>query len=366
MKRKNITVISSALLLMTMLSGCGKDSSSTPSLLTTKAVTESTVSETASSDSGDSETEQTSVTEATTESAVTTTTAVQTTIATEAPTEAATIETDETASVSQNADGSFNVVLGDSLCTMTFPGSWAGRIVIDDNKIYSKLCYDTDTENKWGKMLTIMKVTAEEMKDVIPSSYLLGTADKEYIIAYRPTDVTYDIADSELHEEYSSLYNDITSVITSARCKSSADFAPIDLSIYANPNDFSGSVCGSWDNSDTYLSDVQFSPYLCFRPSDASFAYMYGLNGSEADYVRGSYLMNTNVSGYQWNTDNWGEFGLIFADGAVYRFTLYYSAPQTLGIEKAAGVSEYETELYSSGWVYSSAFENFDANYNDY
>lgn len=365
MKKKNITVISSAFLLMTILSGCGKDSSSTPSLLTTNAVTESTVITTASSDSGDSETKQTSVTEATTKAAVTTT-AAQTTITTEAPTEAATVETDETASVSRNADGSFNVTFGDGLCTMTLPASWAGRIIIDDYKIYSKLCYDTDQANKWGKMLSIKRASADDMKVCIPSSYLIGTAGKEYIVAYTPTDVTYDIANSALHEEYSSLYNDITSVIASARCMTSPDFSPIDLSVYVNPGDFYGSVSGSWDDADTYLTDVQFTPYLCFRPSDASFAYMYRLNGSEADYVRGSYLMNTNVSGYQWNTDNWGEFGLIFADGAVYRFTLYYSAPQTLGIEKVAGVSEYETELYSGGWVYTSAFENFDANYNDY
>jgi hypothetical protein len=273
------------------------------------------------------------------------------------------IETDDSAFVSINEDGSFNVVFEDSACTMTFPASWAGRIIIDDDEIYSKLCWDNAPGEKHGKLLSIMTRDDDEMNISIPSSYILGTEDDEYVIAFIPTDATYDIMNSTLNEEYSSLCADILSVISSAECQSSPGFTHIDMKDYDSPNMYSISVSGSWEASSYMNSSMQFTPYIGFRPNDGVFGYMYQLNGADTDKEIGTYLININSENYQWNTENWGEAGLIFMDGCIYSFTYYLSAPMTMSIEKLGGNSKYDS-ITSETWFYTSDFQDFDVDYN--
>lgn len=274
------------------------------------------------------------------------------------------IQTDDSAVITQNADGSFNAVFGDGLFSMTFPASWADRIIIDDYKIYCKLVWDSDPGNKRGKMLSLFLAEDEDISSGIPDSYLLGTSSDKYVIAFTPTDVSYDPSDNILNDEYGSLFADIESVIFSARCSSSPEFTPIDIGMYYSPYGAEYSLAGSWDLPSYLYSEVQFAPYITFREKDGAFGYSYALNGSSCKYASGKYLININTEDYQWNSENWGDFGLVFLDGAVYRFTYYATAPGTLSFEKIVGNSEYDDIVES--WVYSSEFQDFDADYNDY
>lgn len=274
-----------------------------------------------------------------------------------------TIQTDNSAIVSQNPDGSFNVLFVNTMCNMTFPASWAGRVFIEDSIVYSQKCSDYIAERNAGELLTIISNPAEYMSTIIPSSFLLGISNDEYVIAFLPTDCDYDPTITELNEEFSSLHSDLESVIFTAKCDSSSEFSPIDMSIYDSPNMYSNSVSGTWEDGETMYSDIQFSPYIGFRPKDGLFVYAYGLNGADTLNIKGSYCTNINSENYQWNTDNWGESGLIFIDGCVYSFTYYLSAPQTMNLEKLAGNTYYD--LSSKGWVFSSDFQDFDAEYND-
>lgn len=271
-----------------------------------------------------------------------------------------TIQTDNSAIVSQNPDGSFNVLFVSTMCNMAFPANWAGRVFIEDSVVYSKKCSDYIAERNAGELLTIMSNPAEYMSTIIPSSFLLGTFSDEYVIAFLPTDCDYDTTITELYEEYTSLNNDVKSVIDTAKCDSSPEFSPIDMSIYDSPSMYSSSASGLWED---YDNGMQFSPYIGFRPKDGLFVYAYGLNGADTLNIKGSYCTNINSENYQWNTDNWGESGLIFIDGCVYSFTYYLSAPQTMNLEKLAGNTD--DDLSSKGWVFSSDFQDFDAEYND-
>lgn len=316
------------------------------------------------------ETEQTtvSVSEEKTENTEVQTTAMhqEETTATSETAEAATvsIQTDDSAVITQNADGSFKAVFGDGLFTMTFPASWADRIAINENVIYSKLIWDSEPGTKSGKMLSMFLVEDEDISFGIPESYLLGTSTDKYIIACTPTDLPFDPSDNTLIDEYSSLLADIESVIFSARCSSSPEFTPIDIGMYYSPYGAEYSLAGSWEAITHIDSEVQFSPYITFRENDGAFGYSYALNGASCKYVSGKYLININSEEYQWNTENWGDFGLAFLDGAVYRFTYYASAPGTLSFEKIVGNKEYD-EIASETWTYSSDFQDFDADYNN-
>ena len=44
----------------------------------------------------------------------------------------------------------------------------------------------------------------------------------------------------------------------------------------------------------------------------------------------GTFLVNRNAENYVWNTDNWGDAGLVFAGGKIFRATYYESVPETL------------------------------------
>lgn len=330
---------------LTLFSGCkmGYSSSQTESAdVHTTTNTTSKVSTTVTTNTEETSFESESVTENETEKSI------------------STIQTDDSAVVSQNTYGSFNVLFVDTMCTMTFPESWAGRVFIEDGVVYSQKCSDYIAERNAGKLFTIMSNSDEYMTTIIPSSFLLGTFNDEYVIAFLPTDCDYDPTITELYEEYSSLYNDVESVIATAKCDSSPEFSPIDMSVYDSPSMYSVSAAGLWEDAD---GGIQFSPYIGFRPNDGLFVYAYGLNGADTLNIKGSYCTNINSENYQWNTNNWGESGLIFIDGCVYSFTYYLSAPQTMNLEKLVGNTD--DDLSSRTWMLSSDFQDFDAEYND-
>lgn len=361
MKNKKIIVyILTLAICLTSFSGCNSSSEKTSTVVHT---TVNTTTKTTSNEL------TTKVTTNTDETSLEAETENKTEVATENETENETkesvsvIQTDDSAVVSQNADGSFNVLFVDTMCTMTFPASWAGRVLIEDDVVYSKKCSDYIAERNSGKLFTIMDSSDEQMNIVIPSSYLLGTFDDEYVIAFLPTDCDYDPTIAELNEEFSFLHNDLESVIFTAKCDSSPEFYPIDMSIYDSPNMYSNSVSGMWEDGETMYSNIQFSPYIGFRPKDGLFVYAYGLNGADTENEIGSYITNINSENYQWNTENWGEAGLIFMDGCIYSFTYYLSAPCTMSIEKLAGNSEYD--ISAKSWVSSSDFQDFDVDYDD-
>lgn len=345
MKSKKIIAYIMALAMFSF-SGCSNSSSSTHTVYHTTANTTESTSPTKSDTEASATSEETS-TEAETESTTE-----------ELP---LSIQTDNSAIVTNNSDGSFNVLFEDTMCTMTFPASWAGRVLIEDDMVYSKKCSDSVEGRNAGKLFTMMSTS--DMDSFIPDSFLLGTDEDEYVLAFKPTDCDYDPSITEIQEEFASLGNDLESVILSAKCESSPEFKPMNMNIYDSPGMYSIPFAGTWEESEAIYSGSQFSPFIGFRANDGLFAYSYGLNGADSDSEFGNYIINTNFENYQWYAGEWGETGLIFLDGCIYSFIYYPTAPMTMSLEKLGGNSEYE--ISDRSWILTSDFQNFDADYND-
>ena len=56
----------------------------------------------------------------------------------------------------------------------------------------------------------------------------------------------------------------------------------------------------------------------------------FGYKPAENVVTLGTFLVNRNAENYVWNTDNWGDAGLVFTGGKIFRATYYESVPETL------------------------------------
>jgi len=276
--KKNI-ILSGIIAFTTIFCGCNNQSEKANS---TKQITAAATTSVT--------TAKTTVAEKTTKST--------TAAATEAATEPApAVNSDSSAVVTTNSDGSFTVDFSYG-CSMTFPSEWAGRVEIKDNTVYSTIM--KEDENIYDGKLFSVTCYDQGLNLVGNERMLLGVSEQGYLLATVPQDVRYDMNKAEMNEEYDSLSADYESIWSTAVCsKSSPDFKPVLLSDYTKPEYVSESLYfGTWEaitydwseESAMDIGCIQASPYLIFC-SDGTLAYQCFNNAST-----GTYLLNRDPS----------------------------------------------------------------------
>ena len=371
--KRNVIVL---MLVMAALSSCSQKENSSSSELSAKVVaTESQTSETSTETSTSTEastsssvsTTSSTTTALTTSTALTTTTAKITTVTatTQPVTTIITTTTEpETTAAPETTEPETETPLDPSLtvtdygvvwdcggvCTVTFPLSWKDRIYVEGMSVYSKKCWE-DEEGS-GRLFSVELYSAEQIIQGIGScKYLLGVSNGKYVFPVTATDVNYNLQNPELHNEYTNLANDLQNIIPNIICSSSPDFTPINIENYTQSDYIqSPHMDGTWMAHDDI--GVQFSPLVVFDSANRTFGFKKDLNG---DYEIGAFWENENIDSYS-NSTYWGDCGLIFMNGGIYRVTYYPSAPVTMNFETLYGdnaISAYTFEY----WNDSKSFE---------
>ncbi len=228
-----------------------------------------------------------------------------------------TIASDSSAKVMQDADGSFFVNFKNG-CSMFFPASWAGRVSISESSVYSDVCLDPVYG---GGLLFTVECRSEKPQLNGNERYLLGSSQQGYLFATIPQDVSYDLSNSTMHAEYTALSGDLDAIFRSAVCTTSpADFTPIPLSNYVNPeyDPHDGFFMGHWEaitvdweeESILEIGAVQSSPYLIFC-SDGTLAYQ-----CFSTIYEGSYIINTDDNDY--------NYAIGFMNGKIMMIGIYH------------------------------------------
>ncbi|MBR6107348.1 MAG: hypothetical protein IKQ39_04990 [Oscillospiraceae bacterium] len=212
-------------------------------------------------------------------------------------------------------------------CLITFPRDWDERFYVRGTTVYCRACFDK-TEYT-GELFTIDFVDAEQLVD--PTRHygaLIGSLRDFYAVIVLPEGDTYDTTDPTLAAEYNKLVADLPKVFQSASCYDTKDFKSIDLSVYTPATEAGESkLYGCWS---TNLADpAGYTPYTVFRSRDSAF----GFHGASDALTFGTFLVNKNAANYVWNTENWGDVGLAFANGQAYRLTYSETEPMELEVE---------------------------------
>lgn len=209
-------------------------------------------------------------------------------------------------------------------CRMTFPKEWKDRFVVRESSVYCKEIFDK-AENT-GKLFSLSFMDDAGMLAEPKPAALLGVVNHRYVTAIIPSSVDFDSNDELLSAEYNDLAGSLSEIFQSTVCSGSDAFKPINLSAYEPAAESAESkLLGTWQIPNT-LEPGQFTPTVTFRSRDSAFGYL-----SAANVVTlGTFLLNKNAENYVWNTDNWGDAGLVFTGGKVFRATYYESVPETL------------------------------------
>ena len=209
-------------------------------------------------------------------------------------------------------------------CRMTFPAEWKDRFVVRESSVYSKEIFD-HAENT-GKLFTIDFMDDVGMLAEPKPSALLGVVNHLYVVAIIPEKPDFDSNDELFSAEYNDLTGSLSEVFQSAVCSGSDSFKPINLAAYEPAGESTVSkLLGTWQIPNT-LEPGQFIPTVTFRSRDSAFGY----KPAENVVTLGTFLVNRNAENYVWNTDNWGDAGLVFTGGKIFRATYYESVPETL------------------------------------
>ena len=304
------------------------DTSSTTTVTTTKAVTTTIAATT---------------TKTVTTTAVVTTAAAPVTTAPPVTTEPATeIPLDPSLTITD-----YGIVWDyDGICRTTLPPSWKDRIYVQGSGIYCKKCWDNEQGS--GLLFSLNIFSSNEIIQGIGyCDYLLGmTWDGRYVFPMTPTDVNYNMQYPELVNEYEDMKASIPYILPYVTCNASPNFAPMDISMYTQSEYISSPhMDGTWGAyGDT---GAQFSPFAVFDIQSRIFAFKRSLNGI-MEY--GAFWENKNISSYSNASGYWGDCGLVFLNGGLYRVTYYDSAPRTMYFETIYGdstISSYNFEYWN-------------------
>lgn len=255
---------------------------------------------------------------------------------------------DDQALIEKNSEGLVWNYLSNTL-RLTFPDDWINRFTIRGTSVYCKACFSAEEFS--GELFSINFVDEKSMVSEPKYDALLGVYRGMYVTAKRTEDPNYDSSNNELLAEYTDMANDITTILGSAKVSGNTDYKPLLLDQYAPVTDADHcKLLGRWTNTAAAGDPNQaFTPYAVFRGRDSAFGYKYGEN----DLAFGTFLVNQKAKDYVWNTDNWGDAGLVFANGCVYRVTYYESAPMTMRFELVSGSPENDM-ISSSGFSFES------------
>ena len=257
------------------------------------------------------------------------------------------IATDDGSFISEEDGGLvWNYLAG--TCTVKFPIEWKDRFVVRGTSVYSKKCFEKQ-ENS-GELFTIVFSRDINMLQGPKPAVVFGVIHDMYAVITTPENPNYDASDAEIATEYADLSAKLSDVFQNAVCGDTPNFKPINLTNYVPAAESAASVLpGTWKLA-SLTDDAAFSPYVVFRASDSTFGYKYGEN----DLKLGAYYANKNAETYEWNTDNWGDAGLIFSEGKVYRVTYYETAPRTLDFEVVYSPDAETDSLIGNKFNYDS------------
>ena len=221
--------------------------------------------------------------------------------------------------------------------TMIFPPEWKDRVVVRDTTVYCKKCFEQN-ENT-GALFSIVFSSDINMIQGPKPAVVFGVVNDIYTVITLPETPDYDTASTELSEEYADLSARLNDVFQTAVCGDSPNFKPINLSNYVLAAESPASVLpGTWKQQNAAL-ETGFVPYTVFRASDSTFGYKYGEN----DLMLGAFYLNKNAEGYEWNTDNWGDAGIVFSSGNVYRVTYYETEPRSMDFQIVYSAAESDS-----------------------
>ena len=243
-------------------------------------------------------------------------------------------------------DGGGFVWTVEDVCTLTFPASWEGEYELYGDRVFCKSAYDPNTGS--GMLLSIEICEEDRLISGEEYYYLLGTAPGgKYVMAC----ITENPPDNA---QFDLMFSELDDVLSGAVCSDSPDCQPKKIDHYG-PS-FYGDIefAGYWER--TPASGVQNEPGLTFNSEESRFQYTcYETMTSEA---WGTYLYNYRSAGYEWNTDNWGDFGLLFIDGDAYTITVNYGTPKTINMENVTHPGEDFYGLAASTFGYWSDYED--------
>ena len=226
--------------------------------------------------------------------------------------------------------------------TMMFPADWKDRFVIRDTAVYCKACWDA--QENTGELFKLDFVDEKGMVTGPDYTALLGNIDKMLVTVQVPDEVNYNSEDNVQLAEYTDMASAIGTILPTAVCSGGTEFKPIFLTQYVRVTDEPSKLCGMWlDSAAAEKANQAFYPYAVFRGRDGAFGYRYGVN----DLSFGSFLVNKNARDYVWNTDKWGDAGMVFTHGAVYRVTYYESEKMTLKFELVLSYDGAEEDALS-------------------
>ncbi|MBQ8921814.1 MAG: hypothetical protein IJ060_06590 [Oscillospiraceae bacterium] len=229
---------------------------------------------------------------------------------------------------------------------MYFPLDWDDRFVIRGTSVYCKKCFAQQEFS--GELFSIDFIRDTDMNSDPGFSALLGGAQSFYTVAIVPQQVTYDAGDADQAAEYQDMAEDLSGIFRSTSCLFTPGFTPIDLSVYTPAGESSSSkLFGSW--AEDAQTAAGYTPKAIFRSRDSAFAY----RTSDTEMIYGTFRINRNAAGYVWNTENWGDAGLVFAGGQVYRVTYYESEPMKLEFEPLFQFDQ-ESPIGKNKFTYSS------------
>ena len=222
-------------------------------------------------------------------------------------------------------------------CRLTFPKDWEDRFYVRGTSVYSRACYDKKVNS--GKLFSIDFMEADELADSsVNYVALLGAVREFYTVAILPSEDTYDTADTDLFAEYTDMSGDLSAIFQTAQCSTTKDFKPIDLTNYELSTVSNNSkLFGCWSTKNADASG--FTPYAVFRSRDSAFVFHSTAN----DLLFGAFYVNKNAPNYVWNTENWGDAGLVFAGGQAYRVTYSETEPMELVFEPLFPTEDYGT-----------------------
>ena len=262
------------------------------------------------------------------------------------------VVTDDGSMIEQTDVGLEWTYLGGTV-RMYFPLNWDDRFVVRGTSVYCKKCFEQQEYS--GELFSIDFIRDTDMNSDPSFAALLGGAQNFYAVAALPQNTTYDADNADLAKEYNSMAADLSSIFRSADCLFTRGFTPIDLSVYTTADSSSSKLFGTW-NEDAQTAEG-YTPKAIFRSRDSAFAY----RTSDTGMIYGTFRVNKNAAGYVWNTENWGDAGLVFAGGQVYRVTYYESEPMKLEFEPLFPF-EQESPIGKNKFTYGSTEEEIYSN----
>ncbi len=244
-------------------------------------------------------------------------------------------------------------------CRMTFPKEWKDRFVVRESSVYCKEIFDK-AENT-GKLFSLSFLDdAGMLADPQPAA-LLGVVNHRYVTAVIPSEADFDSDDELLSAEYNDLAGSLSEIFQSTFCSGSDSFKPINLSAYEPATESAESkLLGTWQIPNV-LEPGQFTPSVTFRSHDSAFGYL----SAENVVTLGAFLLNKNAENYVWNTDNWGDAGLVFTGGKIFRATYYESVPETLEFTVLFSENGASDALTESKFVFQSESQSITRSADD-